>query len=764
MNVHMKNILVLLAVAVVFASCVKETDGSAYADDYEFVLSMGTGDFGQTKATEYGEDRWNENRIDSFRLYFYAADSGDDAPALFAWPTDSYASAANSGAVTGGTQGLVADPLAGKVSVRFSMSRLLVRTLFPTMSSCRVCAVANISGSDASGGSDDADLSLPSAPTVNDLRQTVISADFGPAGDSEPYGNVPECFAMFGEGKVVRNDALGTLSGGDVQMFRSASKISFYVSSVNNADIEDKNWTPDTENMYAAFVNGVNRGFLASDMSYGDRRGSGFSYVGRPRRLLPATEGGFSVGWTHEMPWWSLFSEWASEEDGDAPYILLSVPWRHTDEGGVQDRIFTCYYAVPFNSVARRLDRNAWYRIRLSVSILGSGDPERPTEITPSYTILPWGNETVRTEAELLRYRYLMVDRNAYEMHNTNSISIPYFTSHPVRIVSASLTTTNLAPTAGYVPEGNVVVSPSKYSVVNDSENSRVVFTHELINDYRADYDVSAYELSFTIQHEDDPDFEETLTVIQYPALYVVADLNSGTGNPNGGTSGNSSYGGDNGYVIINGNQGYYGQSHDWKYVYQGEYTDTNQDPYMYVVTVSSLPAGSNYIIGDPRTDNISVPTFSGWGWNRESWTTVTATDGTRRQLRYYYPADNNGTRVNNMIAPSFRIASSYGVSFTLSYSDAQKRCAGYQEDGYPAGRWRIPTKAEIEYMVMLADGGKIPVLLTSTSYYWASDGRAYSPGGNSTTSNSPVRCVYDEWYWTDRCGKTTFTWGDSAR
>ena len=756
MKVYVKNIFVLFAVAAMLSSCVKGMESAACADGYEFVLSLGMGDFGRTKAAEYGEDRWNENRIDSFRLYFYAAGSGDDAPALFVWPSDGYASAVNSGAVTGGTQGLVADPLTGKVSVRFSMSRLLVRTLFPTMISCRVYAVANVPGSDAAGGSA-ADPSLPSAPTVNELRRTVISADFGPAGDSEPYGSVPERFAMFGEGTVVRNDALGTLSGGDVQMFRSASKISFYVGEVNNADIEDKNWTPDTENMYAAFVNGVNRGFLASDMSYEDRRGGGFSYVGRPRRLLPATEGGVSAGWTHEMPWWSLFSEWGSEGEGDAPYILLSVPWRHTDEGGVQDRIFTCYYAVPFNSVARRLDRNAWYRIRLSVSILGSGDPERPTEITPSYTILPWGNETVRTEAELLRYRYLMVDRNAYEMHNTNSVSIPYFTSHPVRIVSASLTTTNLAPTTGYVPEGDVAVSPSKYSIVNDAENSRVVFTHELVNDYSADYDVSAYELTFTIQHEDDPDFEETLTVVQYPALYVVADLNSGcTGNPNRGTSGNSSNGGNNGYVLVNGNRGGWRYPTDWKYVYYGEYTDTNQDPYMYVVTVSSLPAGSSYIIGDPRADAISVPTYS--------WTRVTATDGTRRQLRYYYPADNNGTRVNNMIAPSFRIASSYGVSFTLSYDNAQKRCAGYQEDGYPAGRWRIPTKAEIEYMVMLADGGKIPVLLTSSSYYWASDGRAYSPGGNSTTSNSPVRCVYDEWYWTDRCGKTTFTWGDSAR
>ncbi len=138
--------------------------------------------------------------------------------------------------------------------------------------------------------------------------------------------------------------------------------------------------------------------------------------------------------------------------------------------------------------------------------------------------------------------------------------------------------------------------------------------------------------------------------------------------------------------------------------------------------------------------------------------------NGTNRQIKYYYPTDEDGSRVNNMIAPSFRIASSYGAVATISYADAKKRCAGYQEDGYPAGRWRIPTKAEIEYMAMLADDGKIPILLSIDSYYWASNKTAYSPEGNNHTSNSNVRCVYDEWYWKDKCTKTTFTWGDKER
>ena len=175
----------------------------------------------------------------------------------------------------------------------------------------------------------------------------------------------------------------------------------------------------------------------------------------------------------------------------------------------------------------------------------------------------------------------------------------------------------------------------------------------------------------------------------------------------------------------------------------------------MYVVTVSSLPTGSSYIIGDPRTEDKD---------NFYNFSSATWLYGSNHRLAYYYSTDTDGDRVNNMIAPSFRIASSYGVTTNMSYSDAKKGCASYQEDGYPAGRWRIPTKAEIEYMVMLAEDGKIPILLSTDSYYWGSNNTAYKANGWTSTSKSFVRCVYDEWYWKDKCTKTTFTWGDKKR
>ena len=43
-------------------------------------------------------------------------------------------------------------------------------------------------------------------------------------------------------------------------------------------------------------------------------------------------------------------------------------------------------------------------------------------------------------------------------------------------------------------------------------------------------------------------------------------------------------------------------------------------------------------------------------------------------------------------------------------------RCAGYQEAGYPAGRWRVPTMAEINYIVQLSGWGVIPSLFSESS------------------------------------------------
>lgn len=162
-----------------------------------------------------------------------------------------------------------------------------------------------------------------------------------------------------------------------------------------------------------------------------------------------------------------------------------------------------------------------------------------------------------------------------------------------------------------------------------------------------------------------------------------------------------------------------------------------------------------------------------------------------KRQLQYYYRTieDREDGSTNNYtspdqyvtgwhIAPKYRIASSYSVvnrDACNSLEKARRRCATYQENGYPAGRWRLATYAEIQLIVSLSYRGIIPELFTSTSSYWCAhgsvkgdgDGNVSPNGGNSGVS---VRCVYDEWYWgskrlstntSDTPNFSQFVWGD---
>ena len=113
-----------------------------------------------------------------------------------------------------------------------------------------------------------------------------------------------------------------------------------------------------------------------------------------------------------------------------------------------------------------------------------------------------------------------------------------------------------------------------------------------------------------------------------------------------------------------------------------------------------------------------------------------------------------------------------------VSRGNARRRCASYQEQGYPAGRWRMPTYGELKFIVWLAQTGKIPRLF-NTGVYWTAQG-AYEINADtgeltpsSGTTSTWVRAVYDEWYWEKETnyvlqhnsdGGYDFTWGDMPK
>lgn len=407
--------------------------------------------------------------------------------------------------------------------------------------------------------------------------------------------------------------------------------------------------------------------------------------------------------------------------------------------------------------------------------------------------------------------------------------------------------------------------------------------------------DVNEYsrvEFKITLQHTDmkgTSNFKEEISITQFPGMYITAVPNyHGAANTTtynfSGAEGNAFI---NGYNInrTGDNRPSKGIPLGWTSSIGLNSTFKNYNPNMYLVTVTTLPEGTKYKIGDPRSTNInnnlessnhnydpidlirrregsgtiygvflnfnsvneylrvlltnginsplsSIEDKKVWSSTRYHWyywslnsrwedapnkneqfylsnsdsgdVTVTGfsdaasiypTNGASRNLSYYYPTLEDDDH-KLMIAPKFRICSSYaGTTWILNRELARRRAAAYQELGYAAGRWRLPTFGEVEFIMELAAQYKIPRLFgtdNATWWYWCAQGLVCVPSKESgkpgvTLPNDPgfelpyvwgsrdchrARFVYDEWYWGEAdlphsgtIGSAdcvyTFTWGD---
>ena len=257
-------------------------------------------------------------------------------------------------------------------------------------------------------------------------------------------------------------------------------------------------------------------------------------------------------------------------------------------------------------------------------------------------------------------------------------------------------------------------------------------------------------------------------------------------------------------------------REYQWQTVW---YTGGSKEIYDIHVTV--LPSTSKFVIGDPRENNVNnldspvkypglyiftingsteadkvhdhtilesirplSPEMNPYGTyepdrTRTGFNKAKALYGDEqyRSLKWYYPTEKS-TRTENMVAPSYRISSKFsGIEFgNLDMKYAEYRCAAFQEDGFPAGRWRLPTKAEINFIGQLSAKGFFEFLFNNGSVYWSANG-AIKVSGSSVVDDSSktalLRCVYDSWYWDEIDGlegdprhnpRDQFIWGDKER
>lgn len=496
-----------------------------------------------------------------------------------------------------------------------------------------------------------------------------------------------------------------------------------------------------------------------------------------------------------DVSFYSYALDWVGQDnDVQAPYFTLMIPWKRDED----TRFTTYYYQVVVNGKTKKVDRNYWYDMYLNIGVLGSRIYNEPVELKDmSCYVLDWsdGDAGLKEDVNLNEWRYLVVPETYIEMNNTDKGYLPFEASHKVAwtlewpgsldgLDDIEKYNSNNKYSAYHINcSGKTPVSVQLAGVNNSSfaiSGDEIVLTNAIpTNVYSPIYYHLKVWLDLTpngVLDADEQGFVERVVFVQYPPIYIIPSQSKAKSvyvNKVSYTTSNISY--NNSKYIL-------GQC-------RGESTDGD---HMYVINVSSFNADDTfkyrdnqnytYMIGDPRV-LVSDADLNDDNYDMaKSW----ATDINGRQLQDYYPTTNNrdGLEPNifRVISPKFRVASFLGgYSSGSTPEGAAMRCASYQEDGYPAGRWRLPTTAEINFVISLQQKGAIQNIFYGGNYYYSSTDQVQNQSTinireikwNESNFTGSIRCVYDEWYWGSereaklKNGSTDeyeFTWGDAPR
>lgn len=602
---------------------------------------------------------------------------------------------------------------------------------------CKVYVVANYTSN----------LSLDDLKemTLAQIQNVVISTDFKTGENKEPF------FVMHG----LTENPITITNGGDggtVLLKRVASKIVLQPNVASSIESGGITYTPDLSKMTVELVNVAKKAVL----------NGGELPEGTTQEFIPAISRKYSIdtdgkNFVH-IPLYSYPNEWANKEGATETYLNFCIPWYYMKDNTQMSANY--YYRVAIGS--GKLESNKLYRITADIELLGSINPEETKKVDASYEILDW--KTVDIPANINRYAYLELETNFQEMKNENRVDIGFTSSSEttakvVKVTYPDYSNVDFKDVIKEEPNPDDYWWDDQYQQALNEWNSlsgnlniygqTLTFEHTLASTIYVPY-------TYTIEVTNKDGLTETLEIKQYPPIYIVGESNKKEGNNNRFVYGVSTRSSETVYDDTR------------KTSLGGVYTYTqgsNKNPNQYVIYVTQLDASEKYIIGDPRNQ---TPT-------KLSYLTKYG-NGSLKGLQQYLKTKGevtNEREVDNIIAPAFRIASSFGVTDNISYSTAQKRCASYQENGYPAGRWRVPTEAEIEFIVSLSNKKYIPELFngeyfaSSQRFYKGKSGSTGSWGGDQGSSRNgshAVRCIYDVWYWGDDkiANPNVFTWGDT--
>ncbi len=470
-----------------------------------------------------------------------------------------------------------------------------------------------------------------------------------------------------------------------------------------------------------------------------------------------------------------------------SPYVKFQMQWVNEDKGS--NNFYYKFLAPELTT----FERNRIYMFNATIDVIGGTEDDFAELVDVIYVADWWAPAAISATYESAKY--LSVVNHSYTIYGEESITVPVISSDDiqVRIVSSSQQTVKetLGTTATKSVTGASVTANGKDSFTLTHPLSTTITTSD-----NPSFDCTPITFVVEVKHATGGLTKtEQVTIVQYPPIYAslleggnsfvngyysyqsasvtpTPSTEQRAGNnqfyrvANNGTGRTISGGGYTGASINGDNYGYMNND----YNYDGKN--------MTLITVTAFPTGSDsytvasstgtnapvetsfkYIIGDPRqpsgySSSSLFPYL--WGNNTVAWDESNA-------AKIMVGARNG---IKNIIAPVFLVSSGIAgrpsdVTGMNSYDKAEKRCATYQEQGYPAGRWRLPTEAETFFMYSLQRMNVIDQLYSPGSGYYTTSGNIFGWNAglaNSTYTFQPagtaahsVRCIYDIWYW----GKT---------
>lgn len=785
-----KSLISLLLPLLMLPSCTKGT-AELCGDGLKVSISCST----LTKAgTQNGEDRYHENTLTDAWVFLFPSGSlnNNDATASTFFEKVTLNSSDNA-----------------TFTINPTLEQVENSIFASGASSCDIFVLVNWKGA-----------AFTSAPTMAALKALVASADFKGTNGFK----VQDDFVMTGSGSMSLDRSTTPYSGScNISLKRLASKLTVSVHISQTVHGLEKDWTPDYQNISVQILNARNKGLL-SGAEFSHAQGASETDNGIFDFDTRYGTAGEIQGATYQSvgPFYSYANSWTDPFDEEnSTYAVIRVPFTDNPNPAAGATVTYQAFTYKVRLGSSRLEPNKWYTQRVNIELLGTLHDGTPTEITDNtFTVKDWSE--VSTDIRIEDHRLLDVTfgdvdvqetkdynvafglaathdaLNVVMLDNLDEVNIALSSSHPVTVTSVEKYYYDFSGnTASKVAAGTVTpaqdgsVFTAAYSASNsDLQNRNVVVTvtekgmnkvlnvrHALDNrdsDNDSKYDVSAFYIKLHIRHSDKTDDTQSDTysdiyLVQKPAISIVAEY-TGDSYGTGGAC----------LKVNNGTVG--GTRYDYNLGSNGTNSGTNTNFNQYVISISRLNPNSPYVIADPRVDKENASSF--WseavsakyisGHDADGKPTISISN---RKLSYYRPArtSEDANALKNQIAPSYRFASSHGATSNVTETDAARRCATYQENGCPAGRWRLPTVAEVRFAMSLSANGMIPFLFGSEEGYmdyWVSTGlvridRSKDPveiKERDASGSHPVRCVYDEWYWTDKLTdsqKSTFTWGD---